>query len=333
MPISSILFTSTLVLGTITSLTAPNWLIAWLGIEINLLSFIPLISYHPINPSTDKTTAACKYFLAQATGSVLFLLGPATWLTPWDKLGPIFLLLALITKAGIAPMFQWFPSIIASLSWTSALILLTWQKLTPLLLLFHLDLPKSITTPIILISVINTLVGAINGLAQTQLRPLLAFSSIAHMGWIFSISPISTPAATGYLIAYIIIVAPILFLLLNGRVTSPKIIPTLKKLAPTQLGLVTLLLLNLAGLPPLGGFCLKGVRLALLANSYPIITLILILSSVATLAFYIHLALLTIVTSFQTLIPSPAPSPIFNLVLSLRTFSATTLPILPLILC
>lgn len=332
MPISSLLFTSTLIFGTITSLTAPNWLIAWLGIEINLLSFIPLISFHPISPSADKTSAACKYFLAQATGSVLLLLAPTIWLTQWDKLTPIFFLLALMTKAGIAPIYQWFPSTIASLRWPSASILLTWQKLTPLLLLFNLDLPSSITFPLLIIATANSLIGAINGLAQTQLRPLLAYSSIAHIGWIIAISCISSPAANGYLFGYILMISPLLLLFLSRRASSPKTTAILKIISPPILGATALLLLNLAGLPPLGGFSLKAVSLSLLTPSSPLIALILILSSVATLGFYINITLISLISSFQSITPHTHLPTHISWTLRLAILAAAALPIFPLLL-
>lgn len=333
MPISSILFFSSLILGTLTSLSAPNWLIAWLGIEINLLSFIPLITFHALGPVTDKTNAACKYFIAQATGSILFLLAPAVWTTPWARLAPVFIILSLMTKAGIAPIFQWFPSTLASLNWFSATILLTWQKLTPLLILFNADLPATITTPLLLLSALNALTGAINGLAQTQLRPLLAFSSIAHMGWMLALSTTTPAAATGYLLCYILIILPLLGLFTAARTSSPKTLPSLNALSPVQLFLSAALLLNLAGLPPLGGFCLKAARLAILAPTYPIMTLVLILSSVATLGFYINITLLSLITTFERVaFSTPYVNKRVNLILRLGTLRVLALPIIPLFL-
>ena len=333
MPISSILFSSSLILGTLTSLSAPNWLIAWLGIEINLLSFIPLITFHALGPLTDKTNAACKYFIAQATGSILFLLAPAVWTTPWASLSPVFIILSLITKAGMAPIFQWFPSTLASLNWFSASILLTWQKLTPLLILFNADLPPTITTPLLLLRSLNALTGAINGLAQTQLRPLLAFSSIAHIGWILALSSVSPSAATGYLFSYIIMILPLLSLFTSSRASSPKTLPSLKALSPIQLFLSAILLLNLAGLPPLGGFCLKAASLAILRPIFPVISLILILSSVATLGFYINITLLSLITSFESLSPIKSTTTLTStFILSLGPLSLIALPILPLLL-
>lgn len=143
----------------------------------------------------------------------------------------------------------------------------------------------------------------------------------------------SSSAATGYLLCYILIVAPLLVLFSFGRTTSPKTLPSLKALSPTQLSISALLLLNLAGLPPLGGFCLKAASLAILAPVFPLISLILILSSVATLGFYINITLLSLITSFETLTPinqlnKLTTSPLF----ALTILSSVALPIFPLLL-
>ena len=136
----------------------------------------------------------------------------------------------------------------------------------------------------------------------------------------------------GYLLAYIVMVAPLLFILINNQTLSPKTISTLKTLSPTHLGIISLLLLNLAGLPPLGGFCLKVIRLTLIIPSYPLMALILISSSVATLGFYIHISLVAIITAFQTLTPLSPPRTSLTFPLALGTTAAAILPAIPLLL-
>lgn len=128
-------------------------------------------------------------------------------------------------------------------------------------------------------------------------------------------------------------VFPLLILLLRGRTSSPKTIPCLKKLSPTQLAISALLLLNLAGLPPLGGFCLKAARLSILSPFYPLVSLILILSAVATLGFYINITLLSLITTFESLTPlNTVNNHSIHLVVATATIRAIALPALPLFL-
>lgn len=142
----------------------------------------------------------------------------------------------------------------------------------------------------------------------------------------------STRAATGYLFCYIIIVLPLLLILLNSRSTSPKTIPCLKTLSPTQLTISAVLLLNLAGLPPLGGFCLKAARLAILAANAPLISLTLIISSVATLGFYINITLLILITPFESTTPSLTSPPYSSRLVFTAILGALALPAIPLLL-
>jgi len=67
------LFFVSLVLGRVIRLRGANWAIAWAGLEINLLAFVPLVL---LDKGGQSVEAGVKYFLVQACGSALFLAGP-----------------------------------------------------------------------------------------------------------------------------------------------------------------------------------------------------------------------------------------------------------------
>jgi NADH-ubiquinone oxidoreductase chain 2 len=104
-----LLFYITLIIGTLISISSTSWLGAWLGLEINLLSFIPLMADKHNQFSTE---AALKYFLTQALASAILLfavicIGLTIHLTfsrilNTDPL-PIILSSTLILKIGAAP--------------------------------------------------------------------------------------------------------------------------------------------------------------------------------------------------------------------------------------
>jgi NADH-ubiquinone oxidoreductase chain 2 len=71
MNISSVLFLASLATGTLIAVTSSTWLGIWVGLELNLLSFIPLIS----KSSKFSAEAALKYFLTQAFASSVLLVG------------------------------------------------------------------------------------------------------------------------------------------------------------------------------------------------------------------------------------------------------------------
>jgi len=103
-----LLFMTSLLTGTFVAVSASSWFTAWLGLELNLLSFIPLISS---KSNLYSSEAALKYFLIQALGSALILAAAPGFLL--NLIEPqVIILSALLLKIGAAPVHFWFPSVI-----------------------------------------------------------------------------------------------------------------------------------------------------------------------------------------------------------------------------
>lgn len=290
------LFSSTLIIRTIISLSANQWIYIWIGLELNLLSFIPLITAFSNNRETE---AAIKYFLAQAIGSGLLLLGAFNKYIILEmyiknplsnQLSSIIILIALFIKLGAAPCHFWFPVVIRKLSWPICITLSTWQKIAPLIILSSSNIiPNSFI--IIFLGSIGSVVGGIGGLNQTQLRPLLAYSSIGHLGWIVRSPSLSTTCS--YFFIYSITTAAIILLLwfLSSNHWSPKI--SISIITPAYTFSLLILILSLAGLPPFLGFLPKWIVLsAILSSDFSIIwPLFLVIGSTIQLYYYLTLIL------------------------------------------
>jgi NADH-ubiquinone oxidoreductase chain 2 len=69
------------------------------------------------------------------------------------------------------------------LDWFNGLILMTWQKIAPLILISYLLTPNQFSFSIIVICIVT---GSIGGFNQTSLRKIIAYSSINHLGWMLS---------------------------------------------------------------------------------------------------------------------------------------------------
>jgi len=188
-PFSSF-FIFNLISSSLFTFSSYSWLGVWTGLEYNLISFIPLLI---INPSPSSTESSVKYFLIQAIRSALllfsFLLINVSPLS--SPISNLIIILSLSVKLGLAPFHQWVPNVASSLSWPNLLLLLTWQKLAPLALLVQY-LNSLNTKFIILIAALSALLGGLGGLNQTQIRSILAFSSIGHIGWTISAALLST---------------------------------------------------------------------------------------------------------------------------------------------
>ena len=278
-----------LFIRTVITIIRPNWLRAWIILEINILRFIPIIM---ATKSNQETEASIKYFLSQALGSILILIGIRILYQPMSQIIPIWVTtVAILIKLGIAPCHFWYPSVIASLSWTNCIILSTWQKLAPLSLLI-ITLYKTQSRTLIMITAgINALVGGILGINQTHLRPLLAYSSIGHIGWITSILAINKYTfCIIYFIIYSIIVLPI-FIIINT--IHSKTIKTLHNLFKNNIILVfttAILLLSLAGVPPLTGFIPKLIIITKLIETNYTVLVFLLLGTYINLYYYLNIS-------------------------------------------
>lgn len=277
-----------LVTSTTLTIISPNWLIAWIILEINILRFIPLIIRSKKNQETE---ASIKYFLSQALGSILILFGIRIIYQPLTQIISTFTIItAIFIKLGIAPCHFWYPSVIASLSWINCLILSTWQKLAPLRLLIILRIKSQLTTIIIITARINALIGGIIGINQTHLRPLLAYSSIGHIGWIVSILSINKIIfCIIYFIIYTIVVAPIFLIIRTINSKTIKSIYNLFKTNATITILIAIRILSLAGIPPLTGFIPKLIVITKLIEYRQIIIVFLLIGALINLYYYLNI--------------------------------------------
>nr|AVW86058.1 NADH dehydrogenase subunit 2 [Branchipolynoe pettiboneae] len=291
------LFSVTLILGSLLSISSTQWIFVWLGLELNLMSFIPLLVF---SNKYNEAEASMKYFLAQAMGSGLILLGSLSFfMNPQILLSPnlmnLFLFLGLITKLGIPPCHFWFPSVMSMISWPMCLILTTWQKLVPIIILSYSILPN-MNFFIIMIILLSSIIGGIGGLNQTQLRPLLAYSSIGHMSWMMAAMTSSYSASIIYLITYISITIPLMLLLWTSSSMSNLSSLNISSNSPSHNILLFTLLLSLGGLPPFLGFFPKWMVMETLSTTFTLVIFITLLGSVINLYYYLNLMFINVLT-------------------------------------
>nr|ABY63795.1 NADH dehydrogenase subunit 2 [Nyctibius bracteatus]QOD97537.1 NADH dehydrogenase subunit 2 [Nyctibius bracteatus] len=301
-PHAKLVSSLSLFLGTTITISSNHWVMAWTGLEINTLAIIPLISksHHP-----RAIEAAIKYFLVQAAASILVLFSSMTnaWSTgQWDitqlthPTSCLLLTTAISMKLGLAPFHFWFPEVLQGSSMTTALLLATMMKFPPIVLLFltsHSLNPTLLTT----MAITSAALGGWMGLNQTQIRKVLAFSSIAHLGWM-SIIIIYNPKLTLLTFyVYALTTAPV-FLILNSTKTlklSTMMISWTK--IPALNATLMLTLLSLAGLPPLSGFLPKWFIIQELTKQELTTTATIItLLSLLGLFFYLRLAYYSTIT-------------------------------------
>nr|BDQ43797.1 NADH dehydrogenase subunit 2 [Metaphire megascolidioides] len=286
---ATMLTMSTLVTSTMMALSSTNWMCLWASMELNLLSFIPILMSSKLNQETE---GSIKYFLAQALGSALLLTSSIMMWSPYSILPsmmPIILMISILLKLGSAPCHFWYPSVMSSISWMSCTILSSWQKLAPLAIMvfFTAQSSKSI---IPLVAGLNALLGGVMGMNKSQLRTIMAYSSIGHLGWMMSLMLLDKPMMSMlYFMIYCSLIVP-LFMLLNSMnlMTSKQLSKITMISIATQVS-ISVLLISLAGLPPLTGFMPKMLAIMMLASYNMPLIIILIMGSLMNLFFYLNI--------------------------------------------
>nr|AEK84164.1 NADH dehydrogenase subunit 2 [Alcithoe lutea] len=287
--------------GTLFSISSIHWLGIWAGLEINLIGFLPMLVYQK---SVSESESGVKYFVVQALGSSLLIFGSLvaygssfTWeiyneASVFSVLGFFFMISGLCVKIGLFPFHYWLPSVMAGLSWISCLLLATWQKIAPLfLILCLLELNQSywVVLTLCLASMGSSLMGGLGGMNQTQIRALLAYSSIGHLGWIIFAAVHSEWVMKTYFSIYIMISLCVFMSMWYTNSGMMKNLDNLKNYGFAQLS-VTLLLLSLGGLPPLLGFVSKWLVVMVgVSNSVLLFLFVLIMGSLMSLFYYLSL--------------------------------------------
>nr|AEH16715.1 NADH dehydrogenase subunit 2 [Psittacella brehmii] len=341
-PLTKLISTTSLLLGTTITITSNHWMMAWTGLEINTLAIIPLIS-KPHHPRAIE--AAIKYFLVQAAASALVLFSSVSnaWSTgQWDITqlthppSCILLTTAIAIKLGLAPFHFWFPEVLQGSSLTTALLLSTVMKLPPTIILVltsHSLNPTLLTT----MSVTSIALGGWMGLNQTQTRKILAFSSISHLGWMTTIIMFNPKLTLLTFYMYTLMTSSIFLTMITTNALKLPTLMTSWTKTPALNTTLMLTLLSLAGLPPLTGFLPKWLIIQELTKQEMAMTATTIsLLSLLGLFFYMRLTYCSTIT----LPPNPsnkmkqwAPKkPTSTLTSTLTSLSTSLLPLSPMIL-
>nr|UGS80217.1 NADH dehydrogenase subunit 2 [Dypsocus coleoptratus] len=290
----NILFILLTILGSLISISSSSWLIAWMGLELNMLSFVPLLAG---NKSVYSTEAAMKYFIVQSAASALFIFLSIfesffnfLFFFPFNQSFIFFISIPLLIKLGAAPFHMWFISIFYKLDWIKCFMLMTLQKLTPLVLMMQIPLKNNF---IIILSFASLVIGAMGGLTQTLIKSIIAFSSINHLGWMLLSLILDKMLMIWYFWFYLFMNFTIIICLLKSSISHFNQIFNFQSILPWSINF-----LSLGGLPPFLGFVPKWMIIqSLIINKMLFTSFILIFTTLITLIFYLRLIISAILIS------------------------------------
>nr|ADU55387.1 NADH dehydrogenase subunit 2 [Dosidicus gigas] len=298
---SNFLFILIMIMGTLFSLSSSHWLTMWMGLEINLMGFLPLMN---IKGKTLEAEASMKYFIIQSMSSSILIISSVlmynntlSWYSMFtDSTFSLMIILSLVLKLGGAPLHFWMPSIAKQMSWSILFMMLTWQKLAPLLML---SLVNSNLMVVMLISMASTIVGSVMALNQTNIQLIMTYSSISHLGWMLSMITINSSLTMMYFFNYIMISMPLMNML-SMTLGNHLFMLTQQKKMNNMIPIS--LILSLGGLPPLLGFMSKLIILiSLIEMKLMMLAMFMFVGTLISLYFYLNMSLMLMIKSYKNL--------------------------------
>ena len=277
-------------LGMMVMISAYSMLSLYLGLELLSLSLYAMIAMH--SDSVQSTEAALKYFVLGALASGLLLYGMsmvygatgsldineiASYVASGSgdivlKLGVVFVLVGLAFKLGAVPFHMWIPDVYHGAPTAMTLFIGTAPKLAGFAMVMRLlveglgDMHAYWQDMMIILAVLSIIVGNVVAIAQTNIKRMLAYSTIAHMG--FLILGILSGTAQGYssamyyTLAYAIMGMGgfgMILLLSRKGFEADKIddFRGLNERSPWFAFIMLILMFSMAGVPPTLGFYAK----------------------------------------------------------------------------
>nr|YP_010309756.1 NADH dehydrogenase subunit 2 [Gnathium nitidum]UMR54873.1 NADH dehydrogenase subunit 2 [Gnathium nitidum] len=296
-----ILFLNTMIMGTLITISSYSWFSMWMGLEINLLSFIPLLSS---TKNMYASEASLKYFITQAMASLILLLSVILMLMSSEFITPMvnlsfqtMLNSALMMKLGAAPFHFWFPEVMEGLNWMNCSILLTWQKIAPFILIMNSKSSSMFMFTVILTSLIVSTILSFN---QVSLRKIMTFSSINHIAWMLAASMSNNSVWLVYFVIYVIITVNLTFMFNQSKLFFLSQMPMFMNSNKNIKLSLMINFLSLGGLPPFLGFLSKWFVInSMILDNMTLLSLALIMLTLIMLFIYVRMLMTAIIFSYS----------------------------------
>nr|UNO54456.1 NADH dehydrogenase subunit 2 [Rhipicephalus haemaphysaloides] len=268
-----------IIMTILMSLSSNSWFIFWLMMEINMMSFIPIIN----NFKLKNYNAMISYFIIQSFSSSLFFISSFQYDLLNSNMFFILINISILIKLGMIPFHFWLMMISESLSFYSLFILLTIQKIIPLLII-----EKFMNSLMIPLFVLSTFMASVMAMKYKMIKKILIFSSISHQGWILCLIAKKMNFWISYLLMYSIIIFAVIK---NCQMINFNVICNLmnKKMSLKMKNEMIMSMMSLAGMPPFLGFFMKIMAIYFLMKMNLIFMFILVISSLINLFFYLRM--------------------------------------------
>jgi NADH-quinone oxidoreductase subunit N len=279
------------VVGMMVMVSASHFLTLYLGLELLSLSVYAMVAFQ--RDSNQATEAAMKYFVLGALASGILLYGmsmiygmtgsleigavrQAVGLLTADNIilifGLVFIVVGIAFKLGAVPMHMWVPDVYHGAPTAVTLYIGTAPKLAAFALIMRLliggleGLSGSWSDMLMILAILSMITGNVIAIAQDNIKRMLAYSSISHMGFfllgILSASSNGYSSALFYMLTYAVMslgTFGMVILLSRAGFEAERIedFKGLNQRSPWYAFLMLVLMLSMAGVPPTAGFYAK----------------------------------------------------------------------------
>ncbi len=312
------------ILGMLVLISAHNLLTVYLGLELLSLSLYALVALN--RNSAASSEAAMKYFVLGALASGMLLYGISMLYGATGSLdlaviqlavakggstdlilalGLVFVLVGIAFKLGAAPFHMWIPDVYEGAQTPVTMFVGTVPKLAAFAMLIRVlvdglhGLHGDWADMLVILAILSMAVGNIVAIAQANLKRMFAYSTIAHMGFLFlGVIPGTVEgfaASMFYVIVYSVMSlgAFAMIIVLSRAGFEADRLEDFKGLthrSPWCAFLVMVLMLSMAGVPPFLGFWAKwAVLQEVIAAGYVWLAVVAVLLSVIGLFYYLRI--------------------------------------------
>ena len=362
-------------LGMMVMISANHFVTVYIGLELLSLSLYAMVAMN--RDSVPATEAAMKYFVLGALASGLLLYGMSMIYGATGTLeitavaerlfmgqadqtilvfGIVFLVSGVAFKLGVVPFHMWIPDVYHGAPTAVTLFIATAPKLAAFAMVIRLLVNGLIVlsadwqTMLILLSVLSMAIGNIAAIAQTNLKRMLAYSAISHMGFMllgmvtgvvggdarFALNAYSS--SMFYVITYVLTSAGtfgMILLLARAGFESDEIddFKGLNKRSPWFAGMMMMMMMfSMAGVPFFVGFFAKfSVLQAVVAAGYLWLAIVAIMFSLIGCFYYLRVV--KIMYFDQPTNPMPIVAPLdVKILMSANGLAVALLGIFPQVL-
>nr|WDY84693.1 NADH dehydrogenase subunit 2 [Gilpinia sp. 3 GYN-2022c] len=277
-----------LIFGTLITINSTSWIGSWMGMEINLMAFIPLLM-NSMKLSKNSNSSMLYYIIQVGSSSMLLLMMmmmKMSFILMNINLFMMFMQISLILKLGASPFHWWMIKIIKNMNWVNCFLLMTFQKIAPLFLLFNTNMSMIIY----LSMMFSGFVGSFMGINQISLKLLMGYSSLNHLSWMFMTMMIDMNIMLIYLMIYFFNNFIICMFFMLMKINYLNQIYNYNNMNFFMKFLIMMMFLSMAGIPPMFGFLPKFfVFILMIKNMFFFESLIFIMFALIVLFYYVNL--------------------------------------------